>query len=324
MKNILIVIAYTYLVLAFSSCAKKQKSYWIDFYWKSSKIGEKVYDKSAMFVDFTLGDKPKFSFQLDTGSPTFFKDSIINSYLKYYKKYKNKLGVYDQNRSLNQKNINNRRISYLLNDLPLNFKDTTLVSSEVILYPNSGKELDSLIFANYRNHIGTLGINTFEGKKLVIDYPNKRFIVLSDMLPDYEKVKTIKFELDNSNRILLPVHFNRKKYYVMFDTGSSIFPLITNNRDFWNQYSETPAIDSLQVPSFGNYYTTYKGKIKEDVKIEGLNLKNKNIYLGTRPFEKEFKNGIEIIGVTGNQLFLKDIIMIDFSNKEFNFITKKK
>ena len=212
----------------------------------------------------------------------------------------------------------------LLNNLPLNFKDTTLVSNEVILYPNSSVELDSLIFANYRNHIGTLGINTFEGKKLVIDYPNKRFTVLNDMLSDYEKVKTIQFEFDNSNRILLPVRFNKKKYYVMFDTGSSVFPLITNNPDFWNLYSELPAIDSLQVSSFGKYYTTYKVKIKEEVNIEGLSLNNKNIYLGTRPYEKEFKNGIEIIGLTGNQLFLNDIIMIDFSNKEFNFITKKK
>ena len=114
MKNIFKIIAYTYLGFILISCEKKQESYWIDFYWESSKMGEKVYEKSAMFVDFTLGDKPKFSLQLDTGAPTFFKDSIINSYLKFYKRHENKLGAYDQNRTLNERNINNRRISYLI------------------------------------------------------------------------------------------------------------------------------------------------------------------------------------------------------------------
>ena len=82
MKNSKLVFTFLICILFFS--CNEQESYWIDFYWKSSKMGGVNYKKAAIFVDFSLEDENcNFSSQLDTGSTTFFKDSIINCKVQF-------------------------------------------------------------------------------------------------------------------------------------------------------------------------------------------------------------------------------------------------
>lgn len=282
-------------------------------------MGSVDYDKAAMFTDFTLGNKPKLSAQLDTGSSTFFKDSIIESYLKYYSIKSAKIDSLG-----NYGNINNLKVEKVLENINVYFVDTLLNINRAIFYPNSGRKTDSVVFSKYRNHIGTLGVDLFKDKKLIIDYPNERFTVQQELLNKYKIETKIDFELDEEGRVLLPLKFQEKEYYIMFDTGASIFSLLTHNKEFWQKISDTDSkIDSLNVSSFGKLYKTYETKIKEGVSISNFSFNNKNVYLSTRPYDKKFLEGIEIVGITGNAMFLDKVIMLDFKNKLFCVLKEK-
>lgn len=307
------------LVVLFLSSCEKNKPYWINFYWESAKIAGINYEKYAMLTDFNLGNTPKLSIQLDTGSSTFFKDSIIESYLKYYPKYRNNI---DSTNKFD--NINNLRVDKALRNINLYFSDTLLNVKKAIFYPKAGQKIDSIMFANYRNHIGTLGIDAFKDKIVIIDYPNKQFTLQSEPLGQFKKKSFFNFEVDYLGRVLLPFVYQEKEYFILFDTGASLFPLSIYNKEFWKDISDSNSeIDSLQVSSFGKLYTTYKSKIKRGVTIADLSLDNKAVFYSTRPHEKNYKNGKEIIGLTGNAMFFEEIIMIDFKNKQFSILEKE-
>ena len=246
MKNSKLVFTFLICILFFS--CNEQESYWIDFYWKSSKMGGVNYKKAAIFVDFSLEDENcNFSSQLDTGSTTFFKDSIINSYLKYHPQLNSEID------SINIRSVlNGNKVKYALRNISLNFSDTLLKAKKINFYPKARKSYDSLFFKKNKAHLGTLGIDLFRDKTLIIDYPKERFTLLNQIPAKYVKDKIIELELDQLGRVYFPIYLTKEKYLIMYDTGSSIFPLITHNEKFWKSLlKENSKIDSLKVNSFG-------------------------------------------------------------------------
>lgn len=158
--------------------------------------------------------------------------------------------------------------------------------------------------------IGTIGIDIFKNKVLIIDYPNQQLCILEDVPKDFS-AKMIDIELDKNNRPLLPLKINNKTFKILFDTGASVFPLLVPEENI-NIFSSNPIQDSLKVRSWGNFHYVKGRKISEKFILAGIEFKNKMIYSSTgKGIDKNSD------GVTGNILFLDKIVILDLKNKKF-------
>ena len=112
------------------------------------------------------------------------------------------------------------------------------------------------------------------------------------------------------------ITINGKDEDVMFDTGSSLFALITTKENA-NQISTKPIVDSLKISSWGEYYMVYGQTIQSTVKFGKKSLDKKNVYFDTQKGNYNLYKEEEIWGITGNAYFLNNIIIIDYKNKRF-------
>ena len=134
----------------------------------------------------------------------------------------------------------------------VDFKDI-----DVGLYTNYGhKLLNNFIFRLiFRNQflIGTIGADFFQNKILVIDYKSDRLAVVETLPTEYQDAYFEEFSIKNG-RINIPFRINGKTEYLMFDTGSSIFSLVTTKQNALN-IGGTEIVDSLKVPSWRELLT---------------------------------------------------------------------
>jgi hypothetical protein len=101
----------------------------------------------------------------------------------------------------------------------------------------------------------------------------------------------------------------------MFDTGSSLFSIMTDKKHYDEFTGDTP-VDSLGVPSWGKTLEFYGKKLNKSLQFGSLSLPQNNVYMVNNVWDNFYKNE-NIIGLTGNALFLDKVIAIDFKNKKF-------
>jgi hypothetical protein len=119
----------------------------------------------------------------------------------------------------------------------------------------------------------------------------------------------------DSGRIKVPFNINGRKEMLMFDTGSSMFSLLTTKSNAI-QISDGIVADSLSVNSWGNEIPVYGSNISADVKFAGKSLPASLVYYVDNPqFDAGFKQ-MGIWGITGNAYFSNNTIIIDYRNKK--------
>ncbi|MHB0754138.1 hypothetical protein [Polaribacter sp. M15] len=314
MKNIYKIFILS-LLFFLSSCSNRE-SFWIDFSWIPINMGGYQFDKAAIFLNFKIDSFPnRFSAQFDTGAESFFKENTISSFLENNTKLSKKLDKLSGNR-----NLNNLPVKLALTNLNLKFKDTVVLQKRVLFYPNTGKIFTKEQFNTSRIHLGTLGVDLLKNKILIMDYASKRMAILEEIPSNFRIKKSIPFALDQINRVHLPIKIRDNSYYVMFDTGSSIFSLITSDKTIWNKIKRNSNIDTLSVSSFGKYYDVFSSTIEEDIYLMHMNLKKHKIHYSTRPMDDTYLNGTKVIGTTGNKLFLDKVIAINYKNHSLNIL----
>jgi hypothetical protein len=102
----------------------------------------------------------------------------------------------------------------------------------------------------------------------------------------------------------------------MFDTGSSLFALITTTEKA-NEISSKPITDSLKISSWGEYYMVYGQTIKSKIMFGQKQLNKAVVYFDNRQNNSNFYKEEEIWGITGNAYFLNNVVIIDYKNKRF-------
>lgn len=303
-------------LLAFLTSCSKRESYWIDFNWVSIDMSGQKFEKAAIFLNFKIDSFPnRFSAQFDTGAESFFKEKTISSFLENNTKLSKKLDSLPSN-----KNLNNLPVKLALTNLNLKFKDTVVLQKRVFFYPNTGKAFTEEEFDSSRIHLGTLGVDLLKNKILIVDYPSEKLAFLEKIPSSFRVVQSIPFVLDDINRVHIPIKIKERSFYVMLDTGSSMFSLITSDRDVWNKIRKSDNIDTLSVSSFGKYYDVFGSKIEEDIYLMDMNLKKHKIHYSTRPMDDTYLNGTKVIGTTGNKLFLDKVIAINYKNNTLNIL----
>jgi len=98
----------------------------------------------------------------------------------------------------------------------------------------------------------------------------------------------------------------------MFDNGSSIFPIITLEKNIAN-YSTSADIDTIKISSWGKMHDVTGKLIKDTFELAGQKFSNVKVYANHSGLGIDHKTD----GMAGNALFWNKTIIIDFKNKKF-------
>jgi hypothetical protein len=311
MKLIILTSFFTVLI-TFSSCNSnlldREKIQWISFEWSGDSLGDKYFDKTAMFVPVSFTGIPhKFIAQFDLGSnASIIYGNPIRSYLSRYPDFAKQLDTTNAGFRIGEfKNI----------ELSLDNYKTKLAI--VPYYKDFGEDIhpDS-INSTTKKHIGTIGVDILQDKILIIDYPNKRIAILDSINSDIKgEFDFISCQIKNG-RIKLPLTINGSTQWYMFDTGSSIFAIITDENN-WKSMCDLSQTDTIRISSWGEYYNVYGAKTNTNIYLDKIKLPETYAYM--TPLEGYLglfkQEGIS--GLTGNAYFVNNIIAIDFKNIRF-------
>lgn len=279
---------------------------WMPFTWKGEKVDKKYFDKAAMYFPFIL-EKDTFNLQIDLGANVTML-------------YENSIARYTTSIDTTAVTINGEK-SYLINNISGKVGNREKWNKFYLL-ENFG---DSII--NSEISIGTIGADFFKNKVVVIDYPHKKILKL-DSLPASlkQKIEFVRAEISDG-RIRIPLTIGDSTYIFLFDTGSSIFELIAP-RQLWEIIKEKNTVnnaelDTLMVPSWGRIDTVVGVTTNLKIKIGNVQLNLSKVYKGDYYDQINAYKLLKCDGITGNALFLQDIIVLDFKDKRFGIIKNK-
>ena len=304
-------ICFIVINLFIGTVAFGQKVNWIPFEWVGDSLSGKYFDKAAINIPVSIDGLPhKFNMQFDLGAVTtvIYGNSIAN-YLDKYSELKNKI---DTNTSFT---INGQK-NPMFKDVNLGLGNISFGKRDIGYFKEFGDTIPSdSIYTNTEKHIGTIAPDLFKDQYLIIDYPNKR-ICVSEKLP--RKLAKVSFQPSSisQGRITIPFTINGKIENLMFDSGSSMFSLITSEENA-NQISVNNIVDSLSANSWGDNMTAYGKKITSEVKFGKTILQPSNVYYVKNEMIAEFFKQQNIWGITGNAYFLNKIVIIDYKNSRF-------
>lgn len=288
-----------------------QKPDWISYKWMGDSISGKYYDKLAIMLPVTFDNLPyKFQMQLDLGAVvTIVYGNSMDPYLGMYPFLMSKLDTSLVFYIQSQKN-------YMLKDIDLSSGKIHFGKVNIGLFKNFGDTFtsDSIKTPSVKL-IGTIAPDLFRGKVLIIDFPNDRLCVTETVPRKYQKTALVSCK-ERDGRIFIPLMISGKQEDLLFDTGSSIFSLMTTEHRA-SEIGEESISDSLKISSWGNYYYVFGKKIKSDILIGNKLLKPSTVYFDKEEKLDFFYSDQNIWGITGNAYLLNNTVIIDYKNKLF-------
>lgn len=279
-----------------NAVASKAHLSWAKFTWSSENIGGRHFEKTAMLIPVEIEGLPyDFRFQFDLGSNlTLLQGNTLNTILKKHPKF---------DRMLKQN---------VFKDLVLSFGGIKATTKYCHVKENYGEWLSvSTLTDTIPIHIGTIGADMFQNKILIIDYPNQRFAVC-DTLPNSLQPTFTKITLDELGRVMLPLQLKERTYKVMFDNGSSLFPLIMANNKI-DAFSTATNTDTITTSSWGTIYKFIGRPLNKEFQLAGQTFSNVIVYADYR---HEAKTN-DYDAIAGNALFWEKTVIVDFKNKRF-------
>ena len=288
-----------------------QKIEWIPFNWVGDSISGKYFDKLSVTVPVTIDNLPhKFNMQLDLGATnTVIYGNSIRAYLDEYYELKNKIDTALKFEIQGQINFKFKNVGLKLGSVNFGIRN-------IGHFKNYGENISKdLINTNTEKHIGTIAPDLFENEILIIDYPNKRICVTNQLPKQFSKANFRPFKI-KGGRIKIPLQINGKEEDLMFDTGASLFSLVTTENRA-KQISDDKIIDSLKISSWGEYFMVYGKQTIKPIKYGKKVLNQATVFFVEKNEFDKFYEEEQIWGVTGNVYFLNNVIIIDYKNKRF-------
>lgn len=295
---------YTNWKLTNNSTDKTEIS-WARFNWGGDTLNGKYYAKASMQIPCKLEGLPNiFTFQFDLGANlTGVYENSFSSFYPLRKDLENKIGRLKSPLQFWNKNI-------VFKNCKISFGNYTATNQVSFIYRNYGQKI---INPNLTDtfHLGTIGADLFKNKILIIDYPNKKFAIC-DTMPKQFAINLINIELGKNGEIILPMKIHNKTYRIMFDNGSSLFPIITQAKNI-SKFSTLPDIDTIQISSWGTKHNVTGKLITDTFTLAGQTFSNVEVYANHSGLGTDKTTD----GTTGNYLFWDKTIIIDFKNKKF-------
>ncbi len=277
---------------------------WIPFNWESDSFAGRYLEKVAITIPVSIDTfLYKFNMQFDLGAnTTMFYENSIAAFPDLHNKLQNAVSRKDE--------------FSIFKNVDLKLGNVSFEKRDIVNYKNYGDTIpkDS-IYTQTEKHIGTIGVDFFQGKILIIDYPNQRICVTTELPKQFADAVFQPCKTENG-RVKIPFLINNKLEDLLFDTGSSLFALMTTEEKA-KQISANEISDSLEIPAWGNHYTEYGQKISVPIYFGQKQLEATNVYYDRVNRLNEFFNQEKIWGITGNAYFLNNVVIIDFKNSQF-------
>ncbi len=282
---------------------------WIPFRWIEDDIGGRRFEKAGMFVMGELSEVGLSGlFQFDLGAPS----SVL---------YENDVAdVLDalRNRINPDRHIVLNGVEYPVVHTRLMVGDQVQIENIGLLEDFGGGKED--ITEDGVRVLGTVGADIVDKKCLIIDFPQARLAIMDEAPAAFiERAAFVPLQRSPAGHVLLPVTINGEAKRVLFDTGSSIFELLTD-KEQWATITEGKVVDTLDVSVWGSKQTVYGGVVKAAISLGEVPLGIHTAYRNDLDQYVEFDRQHNLMGVMGNAPFWNDVIILDFSQNRFGLV----
>ncbi len=265
---------------------------WAGFYWEGDTLGGKFYDKCAMVIPVRVNGLPyDLTMQFDLGA--------------------NMTQLYGEG----AKSLMALHPGTDINKPSLEFGDFLATTANCYIKADYGAPLEPGQTGENRNmRIGTVGSDLFQNKVLIIDYPRQRFSIC-DSVPAVYATSTVDITLDKYGRAILPMWQKGANYRVLFDNGSSIFPLLAAPGKV-DLFSSEKDVDTIAANAWGAIHYFAGRPQKDKVVIAGLDTQNIMVYAD----QDDTVKTEQYDAIAGNALFWDKVIVIDYKHLKFGII----
>lgn len=258
--------------------------------------------------------------QLDLGSAkTIIRGKTISCFYKKYPKLKEK------HDSANLCKMQRGAFPHIRN-LNIFIGDKYNCKVNAVCFEGSGCEIpEESIDTKKEILIGSIGADVLKNKIFIIDYPNSKFCISDKsniQMSAYDFIPFDYLEDNEDYRLLLPFVINNHKVRVLFDTGASMFELSTIERNA-KLICDHTIIDSIVVNSWGEQELNIGLKNNVELRLGNKTLPQITVYYDPNNKYDYFYESNNIFGLTGNALFVNDVVLIDYVNKKFGIKINK-
>lgn len=279
------------------------KDFVIRFSWQGDSIASKYEAHAAMLFPVRVKECPRtFYMQFDLGSP-------------YSLLYKNKLEAIQLKypAAIPSKNVNEK-----LENFSLVVDGTPVLAKEITV-----KQFDSTAIdwedENGIEIIGTIGTDLIDGSVAMIDYPNGRLSV-SQSIPKKLMQRLSLTDFIYTNRsVLLPATIKGRETLLYFDTGASMFELLTDKTTCNQLAVNGAAVARFSVKSWDKTLTANVFAVNESIALANtiIPLGSCAYMEGVSDAQAEYMAKMGIGGMVANKLFLNYILVLDTQRKKF-------
>lgn len=287
----------------------KKKAEWNEFKWLDYAIKDQHYDKAGIIVPVEFkGEDEQYYLQLDTGALSVlygnsFKEMKIN-----HKIIETGLSQEPSMVSID---------GYIANH---EFKDKNFT----ILH-EYGYSLEELGNNEYKL-VGSLGIDFFENKILILDFPNERFIIAENYknVPKFIQKNSSYIDIIyKNNKLYLDIEIGNTSLNLFYDSGSSIFPIVTTRRIGLDLIDKETIEEYklVEIPSWGKIKQLEGARAKGNLKIGELTMDPPLVFYEKADLESFEFEVIQADGLLGNEVFYENyIITLDLINNKFGIL----
>ena len=284
----------------FNSLTEKSGISFAGILWNSQFIGNEKVEKISFYVPVKIkGLKGNLVMQFDSGQQrTIIYGKTLDELIKSGQTVE---FIYNKD-----------SIRYLKNPI-LSIGDTQLKSDKLRVVSKYGtSEIDTSKIV-----IGTLGFDTFVNRTLVLDFKRDQLAITE------KESKTLDYDLeyiDNASvdkfPLLIPARIGNRSTKLFYDTGSSMFPLLTSNKRL-NKINENKRDSMCCISNWGRQLPVFRKKLNAPIEIGNNSYNNQYIYGNEALNMVDYLPSWYIFGMTGNRLFNDKVLVIDTRNNKF-------
>lgn len=303
------VSAQSIPALADNQLVLPAKTYTIPLYWKGDSVNGKWEAHAALLLPVQLKNCPGIFFmQFDTGAPSsiFYKNKLRSIRLKYPRAVPGN----DTDSALENFSFKAGRMPVLAKQIALKQLDSTGINWQ----NKNGIEI-----------IGTIGTDFIDNKVVILDYPGRQ-LVIADSLPAALREESLSNFMYVRRSILLPAQLKGNSFMLYFDSGSSMYELLTSKKNCESMAAPNGTIITTNVKSWDKYITANSIASNDSIAIS-----NKKVPVHYATYIEGVSNAqvtqmmqMGIGGLTGNKLFLQYKLVLDTKNKKFGLIPSAK
>jgi hypothetical protein len=169
--------------------------------------------------------------------------------------------------------------------------------------------------------IGTIGYDAVVNRTLIMDFKQDK-LAITQKLPDSlnSNINYIDGVSVNKFPFFIKATIGDDQVTLGYDTGSSLFPLITSNRKLAN-LNKSVKLDTLCcVSSWGVDHPIYRKKYDQLIKLGNTVFKDEYIYSSHQFDVLDYVPNWLFFGGTGNSLFLNKVVYVDTKHNKFGLV----